>query len=162
MPSGKQKIWTYEARTALSGMSLGPNTANDKDSSDPCGVEATATATNVRSTVPGLVGLADSNIQPNTGFRHGTASRTAKTASPRRTITIREYTLWKASGVKAYSEYLVWKNNHMDVDPPVMVKLRDRPDPRGAEIDRMVAEALADERRRIKKFKNGLWGTQFV
>jgi hypothetical protein len=50
----------------------------------------------------------------------------------------------------------------MDIDPPVMVKLKDRPDPRADEAARIVAEALVEGRRRIKRFRDGLWGTQFV
>jgi hypothetical protein len=32
-------------------------------------------------------------------------------------ITLPEYSLWKASGRKKYSEYLTWKKNWMDLEP---------------------------------------------
>jgi hypothetical protein len=32
-------------------------------------------------------------------------------------ISLHEYGLWKASGVKEYSEYLAWKNIHMGFEP---------------------------------------------
>ncbi|OAL03735.1 hypothetical protein IQ06DRAFT_366384 [Phaeosphaeriaceae sp. SRC1lsM3a] len=86
------------------------------------------------------------------------------TLSPNPKISIREYTLWKALGITPYTAYLVWKGEHIDVDSPDMIKLKDRPHLRERlEVaKKIVAEELEKENKMVKTFRDVLWGTQFV
>lgn len=78
-------------------------------------------------------------------------------------ISVRKYHLWKASGVKKYSEYLAWKEDYMDVDLPELPHVKDLQS--GACDDAFYKKKDKkgrEERRLFRKTKVAYWNSHLL
>jgi hypothetical protein len=76
-------------------------------------------------------------------------------------LSLSEYSAWKASGLKTYTEYLVWRKDHPHLEPLKLPRMRvDCVYEHGIEqeIERKKKEEIKNKR----KYRHGLWGTQWV
>jgi hypothetical protein len=83
-------------------------------------------------------------------------------AQPAR-ISLSEYSAWKASGLKTYTEYLVWRKDHPHLEPLKLPRMQvDRAYERGIEIEQEIERKKKEEIKNKRNYRHGLWGTQWV
>jgi len=82
-----------------------------------------------------------------------------------RTLTLHEYIAWKKSGITRYSEYVVWKEEQMDVDVEsteqgAEKEKKVRKWEEGAE--EIIKENAEEKEKAVKGRRNGWWGSPRV
>jgi hypothetical protein len=90
------------------------------------------------------------------------SSSGAAFAQPAR-ISLGEYSAWKASGLKTYTEYRVWRKDHPHLEPLKLPRMQvARAYERGIEIEQEIERKKKEEIKNKRNYRHGLWGTQWV